>query len=308
MKTMKAFTVTTKSPPNDLLFLDIPVPEIDTHEVLVRVAAIGVGTHDRSFTPVEPVLPYAIGIEAAGEIVKIGESVTNYAIGDRVMFISSMQPKGGTWAEFAVVYEEALINMPDNLDFVDAAAIPVAGTAALEGIKALMAKSGDTVFIAGASGAIGTLAIQLAVARGYRVASSASAKNHAYMLSLGAECVVDYRDADWVHQMKRWMPGGVDVALAIQPGTGVTSMDVVKDGGKVVTISGDQFSAERQIVVEQITNHPETQIELSQLALEVASGKLRVIVERVYPFERGLEALKKVESRHARGKIVLSME
>ncbi|WP_318615231.1 NADP-dependent oxidoreductase [Sporosarcina sp. YIM B06819] len=307
METMKAFAITTKSQSNELSLLDIPVPAIEKNEVLVRVKAIGVGIHDRWFTPADPVLPYVIGIEAAGEIVKIGESVTDFAIGDRVMFISGMQLKGGTWAEFASVNEDALINIPDNLQFVDAAAIPVAGTAALEGMKALKATPGDTVFIAGASGAIGTLAIQLAVARGYRVVSSASAQNHAYMLTLGAECVVDYRDADWANQVKQWMPRGVDAALAIQPGTGVTSMGIVKDGGKVVTISGDQFLAERQIIVEQITNHPETKKELSQLASEAASGQLRIVVEHVYPFEQGVEALKKVESRHVRGKIVLSM-
>lgn len=154
-------------------------PEITKNEILVRVEAIGVGIHDRWFTPTNPVLPYVIGIEAAGAIVKVGESVADYAIGDRVMFISSMHPKGGTWTEFVAVSEEVLIKMLDNLDFVDIAAIRIAGTAALEGVKA---------FIAGASEAIGTMAIQLAIACGYRAASSESAKKHVYMLSLGAKC------------------------------------------------------------------------------------------------------------------------
>ncbi|MEG0383229.1 MAG: zinc-binding dehydrogenase [Solibacillus sp.] len=85
-------------------------------------------------------------------------------------------------------------------------------------------------------------------------------------------------------------------------------MKIVKDGGKVITISGDQFETERQITAEQITHHPEIQRKLITLATEVADGHIRIIVEQVYPFEQGLEALKKVEARHAQGKIVLKME
>ncbi len=308
MKMMKAIGILHEAQSNDLTLMDIAIPTINKNEVLVHMQAIGVGSHDRWFRPSNAKYPYPIGIEGAGTIVEIGENVKNYIIGDQVLFINNMQPKGGTWANFSAISEDALISMPNGLSFIDAAALPVAGKAALEGIKALGLQAGDTVFIAGASGAIGTLAIQLAVADGYRVASSASEKNHAYMLSLGAEKVVDYVDETWAEQVRLWMPDGVDAALAIQPGTGVTSMKIVKDGGKVITISGDQFETERQITAEQITHHPEIQRKLITLATEVADGHIRIIVEQVYPFEQGLEALKKVEARHAQGKIVLKME
>jgi NADPH:quinone reductase-like Zn-dependent oxidoreductase len=304
---MKAIGIRHPDQLNDLTLMDIPVPEIDDSEVLVRVQAVGVGIHDRWALPPNPRFPYAIGLEGAGIIEKTGREVTSIAQGDRVMFSTMSQPKGGTWAEFAAVPAASLIAMPEVLGFKEAAAIPIAGTTALEGIKALNLDRDDSVFMAGASGAIGTLAIQLATMRGYRVAASASAENHEHLRSLGANLAVDYRDLEWVQQILRWMPGGVDAALAIQPGTGQTSLRVVRGGGKVVTISGDQVTPERKITVEQVMHHPETRRELSQLAADVAAGRVRVVVERAYPFEDALAALEKTMTRHARGKIVLTI-
>lgn len=304
---MKAIGIRRPEEPSHLVPIDVPIPEIDDGEVLVRVETVGVGVHDRWALPPNPRYPYAIGLEGAGVIVTVGSEVSGFSPGDRVMFSGMPQPKGGTWAEFAAVAGDALTALPEGLDFREAAALPIAGTTALEGIKALGLRRGDTVFMAGASGAIGSLAIQLAMLRGYRVAASASAQNHEYMRSLGADLAVDYRDPDWVTKVLHWMPGGVEAALAIQPGTGETTLPVVRDGGKVVTISGDQVAPERKIAVEQVMHHPETRQELSQLAADVAAGRVRVVIERTYPFDRGIEALEKTATRHARGKIVLTM-
>jgi NADPH:quinone reductase-like Zn-dependent oxidoreductase len=82
---------------------------------------------------------------------------------------------------------------------------------------------------------------------------------------------------------------------------------VVRNGGKVVTISGDQVTAEREITIEQVLHHPETRLELSRLASDVAAGRVQAIVERAYPLEEGLAALEKAESRHAQGKVILTM-
>ena len=307
MKTMKAIGMPLAGQQNSLELMEITVPKISEVEVLVELKTIGVGVHDRWFIPEDAIYPYAIGIEGAGFIHKVGSSVTDYKIGDRVMFTSSMQSKGGTWAEFSAVAEESLMLMPDKLDFVRAAAIPVAGAAALKGIYALNLKSGDTLFIAGASGAIGTLAIQLAKAMGYRTAASASIKNHPLLLSLGVDKAFDYQSPNWVEQVMSWIPEGVDAALAIQPETGITSMQVVKDGGKVVTISGDQFISERLIEIEQISHLTNIQSKLTRLISDVATDKIQVVVEQTFPFNKAIEALEKVETRHAKGKIILTM-
>src|SRR5699024_1819853 len=141
----------------------------------------------------------------------------------------------GTWAEYAAIDAGQVLPVPDGLSFEQAAALPIAGGTALEGVKALGVSEGDYVFIAGASGAIGSIAIQLAVRHGYHVAASASPGNHDYLRSLGAELAVDYRDDEWTDQVKTWKPGGVDAALAIQPGTGVACLAAVRDDGKIVT-------------------------------------------------------------------------
>lgn len=290
-----------------LTLMDVPVPKVDDDEVLVRIKAIGVGVHDRWFIPKNAIFPYAIGIEAAGIIEETGRAVTGYQPGDEVMFTSSMQPKGGVWAEYAAVSERALLRIPAELGFIRAAALPVAGNTALESMRLLDLSPNETVFMAGASGAIGTITIQLAKSLGCRVAASASSRNHDYMRSLGAETTVDYRDPSWVDEIGAWIPGGVDAALAIQPHTGMNCMRVVKDGGKVVTVSGDQLLEQRGITVAQVVPGRDTKQALAQLAFDVASGRIHLEVESIYPFEQGVEALEKTETRRARGKVVLSL-
>lgn len=98
---------------------------------------------------------------------------------------------------------------------------------------------------------------------------------------------------------------GVDGALAIQPGTGVTSMAVVRDGGKVVTVSGDRVQPERGITLDQVMAHVGTRLDLAQLAKDVAEGNIRVVIEQSYPFEQGVAALERSNTRHARGKLVI---
>lgn len=303
---MKAF-VRMGTENNRVELIEVNIPTIDENEVLVKVASIGVGIHDRYFIPKEATFPYPIGIEGAGIIVKTGEQVKNFQIGDRVILSSSMQLKGGSYAEYVAVSSDTIIHIPKEMDFTEGAAIPVAGKTALESMHALNLTKGDTLFIAGASGAIGTLVIQLAKNKGIRVIGLASSKNHAYMKSLGAEETVDYEDPDWKIKVKQWTPDGVDAALAIQPGTGADSMDVVKNGGKVITVSGDKVQPERDITVRQFQHQLNMQEAVGELVQDIAIDKVKIVIERVYPFEEALEALEKTETRHARGKLVVSL-
>ncbi|MCW1927580.1 NADP-dependent oxidoreductase [Bhargavaea beijingensis] len=293
---------------NDRIELqEVPIPELDKDEVLVKVQAFGVGIHDRYFIPANVRFPYPIGTEAAGIITKTGGEVSDFQAGDRIILSSSLQPKGGCWAQYVAVSSDMLIPLPDTLDFILGAAIPVAGKTAVECMQALGLKEGETLFVAGASGAIGTLIIQMAKNQGIRVIGSASSKNHKYMLSLGAEKAVDYSTPDWKGHVKRWIPGGTDAALAIQPGTGKDSMDVVKDGGKVITVSGDRVGPERSITVQQFQHQLDIRHTIRNLADDISRGKIRLEIERIYPFKQALEALTKTETRHARGKLVVAV-
>ena len=304
MQTMKAICL--PDPGGNPEFMEVSVPKIDGDYVLVRIHAFGVGIHDRYTNPGNISYPYPIGVEGAGVVEAVGSAVTTYQIGDRVM-ITGLHPKGGTWAELAAINAHMLLPMPDGLAFQEAAALPVAGLTALEGVNALCLHQGESLFIAGASGAIGTIAIQLAARRGYRVAASASPSNHEYMRSLGSELAVDYRDPNWADHVKEWMPAGVDAALAIQRGTGQTSLAAVRDRGRVVTISGDQVRTEREIVVAQMMHSPHTRAEFLEMASDVAAGRLRVVIEKIYCFDQAVEALEKTETGHARGKIVVNV-
>lgn len=287
---------------------EVERPRPSADELLVRVAAIGVGIHDSSFLPHDARYPYPIGIEAAGVVEQVGSSVAGAQPGDRIAFVSAMQPKGGTWAQFVAVNGGSpIIAIAQGVDFVTAAAVPVAGNTALRALSVLDGRGlGRSLFVAGGSGAIGTLAVQLARQRGWRVAASASDRNHGYLRSLGAEKVVDYHDPDWTSEVREWVPGGVDAALAVQPGTAALTLPVVRDGGVLVPISGDPVHDERVRVVA-IPHQRDVRAQLVQLMEDVGTGTVHVEIEQVHPFDDALSALAKVQTRHARGKTVLRL-
>jgi NADPH:quinone reductase-like Zn-dependent oxidoreductase len=207
------------------------------------------------------------------------------------------------------VKQAALIHVPDGLSTVRAASVPVAGGTARQGLTDLNLAAGETLFIAGASGAIGSFAIQLAAQQGVRVAGSASAENQQYMLSLGAEKTVDYSAPDWQTEVWDWAGEGVDAALAIQPNTGNDSIKVTRDGGRVITISGygDTFAVERGVSAAQMTNMCDNRPMIEQLLGAITKGSIQTTIEAEYPFSQALTALEKAETRHARGKLVVSM-
>lgn len=306
MTKMKAF-VRIDPVNQDLKLEEVPLPDIQPDQVLIKVEAIGVGIHDRYFIPQNVSFPYIIGTEGAGIITKTGTEVTDFRIGDRVIFTTILLPQGGSWAEYAATNQAVLIPLPDNVSFAQGATLPIAGNTAIECMRSLDLHKGDTLFIAGASGAIGTFVIQFAAAKGILISASASEKNHDYMKSLGAEKTVDYHDPNWKNEIKEWSKGGVSAALAIQPGTGIDSIEVVKNGGRVITVSGDgdQVTSVRGISVQQMGHHNDTQEKITEMVHAVSKGEIRVVIEKEYPFEQALDALEKTETRHAKGKLIV---
>ena len=243
---MKAY-VRSDASTQEVRLAEVPKPQVGPDEVLIEVKAFGVGIHDRYFIPMNIAFPYVIGSEGAGIIAETGSAVEGFKKGDRVIFTTILQSKGGSWAEFAVANASTLIRLPENLTFAQGAALPIAGKTALESVRELGLGEGDRLFIAGASGAIGTLVIQLEAQKGVRVAASASARNQDYMKELGAAKAVDYNDPAWTEEVKNWAGGeGVTAALAIQPGTGADSIRVVKNSGTLITVSGDNASVPPQ--------------------------------------------------------------
>lgn len=308
MDRMKAFARTDQTS-EEVKLIEAQIPSIDDYEVLIEVIAFGVGIHDRFFIPQDAKFPYTIGTEGAGKIVKVGKNVKDFNINDIVILSSSMQPKGGCWATYVAVSQNSIILLPEQIDVTTGASLPVAGKTALEIIRAINLTKGETLFIAGGSGAIGSLVIQMANNKGIRVAASASGENHAHMKSLGCEFTVDYKDSNWKNDLKSWMKAGVDAAIAILPGTVEDSRDIVRDGGKVVTVSGDdQVKSERDIDVVQFHHKLDFKESMHELTEAITENKIKIIIDHIYSFDEAIIALEKTETRHARGKSIVLIE
>lgn len=305
---MKAYVRQDQSD-KEVYLMDVNIPEMKSNQVRIKVHAFGVGVHDRYYIPENASFPYVTGLEGAGEITEIGSQVKDYAVGDRVIFTSSLQPQGGSWAEYAVANTSELLALPDTLSFAQGAAIPVPGRTALTCMQNLNLKNGDTLFISGASGAVGTILVQLAVAHGIQLSASASAKNQDYLKTLGVENPVDYNDPEWLQKVIKWSNSGVTAALCIPYGTAIESVKVVKDNGKLITISGDNtlVPETRNIKIKQLEHSEVLQQKVLDLIKEIASEKYKVIIEKEYSFQEAIKALEKTETKHATGKSVVTL-
>lgn len=284
----------------------INIPKINDNEILVEVMAIGVGIQDTYYFPPFSNYPYTIGIEGSGIIKQVGKKVKRFKVNDRIAYISINEIKGGTYADYVVLGKNSLvIKIPNDMGFVEAAAIPVSGNTMIKTIKALQLKKNDRVFIAGASGSNGTLLIQMIKEIGCKISASASKANHEYLRSLKVDKTVDYNDSNWSQQILDWTPGGVDVAIAIQPNTSSDCINVVRDNGKIISISGDSFKCERGIKEIAFPYTIDVLDDLNILYDKVTKKDIVIVIESIYDFNEALIAIDKVKSRKARGKSVI---
>ena len=219
--------------PEVLEIVDLPDPHPGPGQVRIAVRAAGVNPSDwkKRKGLMDGELPQTMGHEAAGVVDELGEGVADVAVGDRVFGFSA---EGAAQAELAVLSWYAPI--PPSLDFPGAAALPAAIETATRALGQLGVGSGSTLLINGASGSVGSAAVQLAVVRGARVIGTASPANHQYLRSLGAEPVA-YGEG-LAGRVRALAPGGVDVALDIA-GSGVLPelIELAGGAGHVVTVA-----------------------------------------------------------------------
>lgn len=220
-----------------------------------------------------------------------------------------MEIKGGTWAEFIVLSTKSLIiPIPQHMTFEIAAAISVAANAALRAFGALRLNINDTIFLAGASGDIGTILIQLAKISGLNIYTNASSKNHPYMISLDANYCFDYHNDNWPNHLLKQLPSGVDAAIAIQPNTSNLSIEIVKDYGQIISISGDTMKTCRNILIIPLPYGDNSLSDLINFFKMVSDGLIKIVIEKTYEFKDAIKALEKVTSRRARGKSVIVLQ
>lgn len=304
---MRAIQFTEFGGPEVLRLVELPDPEPGPGEIRVRVRAAGVNPIDykaRRGGPMAAQLPQRSGREAAGIVDLLGDGVTDVAVGDEVFGFAA---GGGAAAELALMSDYAPI--PPSLDFVHAAALPVAIETASRGLDLLGVVEGDgkTVLIDGAAGGVGSAAVQLAVARGARVIGTASERNHDYLRSLGAEPTT-YGDG-LVERVRALAPDGVDAAFDVAGGGHLPELVELAGGSEHVITIADYAGAQRTGVT--MTGGPGTERAvyiLRQIAPLIESGKFSLPVQQTFPLSQIAQAHELSESGHVRGKLVLVVD
>lgn len=303
---MRALGLTDAANPQ-IQFVDIPVPAVAAHEVLVQVHAVAVGPHDRRYLPQQASYPLALGASGAGVISAVGDGVEGLAVGDAVLFTNTPMTKGGAWAEYAVVPADRVAPKPDGLDFVDAAVVAAAGPQAMAGLEHLSLEPGKPVLVTDAAGAAGMLAVQIAGEKRCWVLAVAPRKFQNFVRSLGAQAVFSPDNPRWHHQAREFALGGIPGALALGPGSGAPCLQALRDGGTLVLYDDDPPAPERGVNMVAIRREEVDARHLPWLAEQVAQQKLMISVDRVFPWSRALDAVARAETGEGRGPVVITV-
>ena len=245
---MKAFVVDKYKKKGALRLANVPEPELQDDDVLVRIHATAVNLLDskvrdgefKLILPYRP--PFVLGHDVAGTVVRTGPKVRRFKVGDEV-YARPRDHRVGTFAEFIAINEADVALKPKNLNMAEAASIPLVGLTAWQALVEVgKVKPGQKVFIQAGSGGVGTFAIQLAKHLGATVATTTSAKNAELVKSLGADVVIDYKTQDFEKVLS-----GYDLVLNSQdPKTLEKSLGVLKPGGQLISISGPPDPGFRQ--------------------------------------------------------------
>jgi NADPH:quinone reductase-like Zn-dependent oxidoreductase len=286
--------------PEVLEIVELPDPHPGPGQVRIAVRAAGVNPSDwkKRQGLMDPELPQTLGYEAAGIVDELGEGVTDMAVGDRAFGFSA---EGAAQAELAVLSWYAPI--PPSLDFAAAAALPAAVETATRALDQLGVKSDSTLLINGASGSVGSAAVQLAVARGARVIGTASPANHEYLRSLGAEPVA-YGEG-LTERVRALAPHGVDRALDAA-GSGVLPdlIDLTGTPDHVITIA-DFPGAQEHGVRFSRGDTGRALHALTDIGPLIESGRFSLPVAQTFPLADIATAHRVSEDGHLRGKLVL---
>ncbi|HET9368577.1 MAG TPA: NADP-dependent oxidoreductase [Candidatus Udaeobacter sp.] len=308
---MKAAVVHDYGGPEVFRYEDVPRPEPKDDEVLVRVIAAGVNPVDAYVR--QGMLskrgldnrPMIIGYDVAGVVEKTGSGVPKFKVGDTVYAYLSI-PRGGGYAEYALAKQDEMALKPKNIDFVKAAAVPLAATTAWQAlVDSAKIDKGQKVLIHGGSGGVGSFAVQIAKARGAKVIATASSANQDVLKQLGVDQPIDYTTTKFENVVKN-----VDVVLnCVRADTLPPSYGVVKKGGIIVSITGDPDAAEcakRGIRCSGLMAHPDAHV-LEELTKLIEANKITPIVSQTFPLMDVAEAHRQIETHHTRGKIVLKV-
>jgi NADPH:quinone reductase len=311
---MKAAAVDRFGPPSALTLHEFPVPRPGPHEVLIAINTAGVGSWDASIRdgswrkPGRPRFPLVPGVDGAGIIVAKGARVRRFQLGDRVYAYEFGNRQGGFYAEFAAADAEHVGRVPKRLDLTDAGAVATTGLTALQGIDALDPRPRHTVLIFGASGAVGTMAVQFAVQRGAHVIATASGAAAARLVrKLGAHRVIDARRAGFIDQLRKFAPDGVDRVLALAGGDELERcLDFVRPQGRVAHPNGiEPVPKERRTFRIRSYDAVANPRHFDTLNRYLGNGNIRVPIAARYPLGKAAQAHRRLDREHVLGRMVL---
>jgi NADPH2:quinone reductase len=316
---MKAVVIESFGHEDQLKLADLPVPIPGPREVLIEIAYTSVNPVDwkirKGFLQgrLPHKFPIVLGWDAAGRVKAVGRRVKRFQIGDAV-YAYCRKPviQWGTYAEYIALEEDLVALMPSSLNYAQAAAMPLAGLTAWQALHdRVNLQAGETVLIHAGAGGVGSLGIEFARTLGAEVITTASKTNEAYVKSLGARYCIDYHEEDFVEEVKKHYPSGVDVVLDCVGGdTYRNSYRVLKPGGRMASIIEQPDPAlTAQYGVDACYHFVVPNgAELSVIGKLIDAGKVTAPEIHELPLEKIAEAHMRSEEGHVRGKIVLKIK
>jgi NADPH:quinone reductase-like Zn-dependent oxidoreductase len=323
---MKAMVYETYGSPDVLQFKEVAKPAPQDNEVLVQVHAASVNAADLHFLRATPFLMRLwsgllkpkhpiLGAAIAGQVEAVGRNVKQFQPGDEVFGDLSECGRGG-FAEYVCASEDALALKPANVTFEQAAAVPLAAVTALQSLRTKgHLQAGQQVLIHGASGGVGTFAVQIAKAFGAEVTAVCSTRNVDAARSMGADHVIDYTQEDFTHNRQQY-----DLIVAANGNRSISEYKrALRPNGTYVMTGGSEKQVFQAMLLGpwismtgtkkmgNLMAKPNTQ-DLGFVKELLEAGKLVPVIERRYPLRETADALRYLEEGHARGKVVITME
>jgi len=302
-----------------IALMDLPAPEIGTGEVLIRVQAAGVNPFDWKVADGalegerEHRFPLILGFDAAGVVERVGAEVSELAEGDEVYgYLFKSVIGGGAYADYISAPANIVAKKPKSVGFAEAAALPTPGLTAMDLVESVHPREGETALVVGATGGVGSYAVQLAARRGARVIATARAANEAFVREMGAAETIDHTKEDLVESVLVAHPDGIEAIIDVVSDREALGRiaGLVKRGGSVATsvyAADAEILARRGIEATNISMRPGAR-RLEELSRMVDAGEISVRLERAFAFEEAPEALEESRTGHVRGKLVLLVD
>ncbi|MBD8069381.1 NADP-dependent oxidoreductase [Bacillus sp. PS06] len=315
--------------------VEMPTPDIGEYEVLAEIHAASINPVDFKIRDgkvkllVNYKMPLILGNDFAGIVAKVGAKVTRFKVGDEI-YARPRKSKIGTFAEYIAIHEDDIALKPKNLSFEEAASIPLVGLTSYQALTDIMQlQKGQKIFIQAGAGGVGTFAIQLAKIMGATVATTASEAGTNLVKSLGADEIINYKTEKFEEILKDY-----DAVFDTLGGENLErSFQVLKSGGKMVSVSGlpnarfgkEYGSGWLKTLLFSIATHNMTKLEkkhhvqytflfmkpsgeqLRIIADHIEAGKIKPIIDRVFPFEEAQQAMEYAETGRAKGKIIVKI-